>query len=193
MSNSNSIKYQAPSLRPGGGSWRVREAAREEARVQDLAKRKDEAERKRLAITADNFPALCETKNAIVWDVSKNESFAALVKDWQSTDQYNKLKAEVVRLDAAHERAMNGGIFVWRKPEEVQEPEEERERAFVPAKLDQDGWAIVENSKKKGPREKSDAELRRYYAQPVDDEGNVVNETDFNAHLAESGQRREFY
>lgn len=186
----NTRKYQAPALRPGG-NWRAREAAREEARRQEEMKRKEEAERKKLELSETNFPTLSAAPTA---PTVVGTAFAALAKDWKAHDDYNKIKAEFAKQDAVKERAMNNGIFIWRASSAVEEPEdEEPERPYVPPKVDSDGWSTVENKKKKAPREKTDAELRRYYAQPVDEEGNVVEDEDFNAHLAESGQRREFY
>ena len=185
------IQNRPKFVQPTG--WRAREAAKEAARKQEQDRLAQEALRKKLEVNESNFPELSNAAYVQTQAVGFDKNFAALATNWKTHDDEERLREQLRKQDADQERIMNGGVFVWRpRPREEEVPEEETP-VVEKSKVDNEGWQEVSTRKvKKIPREKTDAELRHYYAQTVDEEGNEEEE-DHNGHLMESNQRREFY
>ena len=193
---SNNTNTRTPSFRPqygqSGSNWRERQQVKDRQDKERLERERDAEDRKKYEKTYTNFPSMGAGSAAAVPQFSK--SFAGLAVDWKKNEDARRTREDYLKQRDAHEKMLDGGVFVYRPTNvlgssDVPEFEEEY-KAYVPPKIDGDGWQVAEQKRSKGPRELSHAELDRKYAQdaPSDDE----DESDHNGHLFDA-YRRDHY
>jgi len=150
----------------------------------------EEAQKRKLEMNEKNFPSFGAGAAKPKTDTS-GPTFAKLADNWKKADEYAKFREEMKRKDEAHERFLNKGVFIFNRPKRKIEDREEEEEYEEEEEQVSDEWTTVDTRTRKPKKQMTDAELERYAAQHSDDEDD--DENDYNGHLTEANQRREFY
>jgi hypothetical protein len=159
-------------------------------------KQLEEQARKKLEMNETNFPKLSgESAGAPKAPVALagDSSFAALATDWKAKEDTDKIREQIRKQDAANQRMMDGGVFIWRgrkRSDDRSEGSNDEVDAPQPkSKVDAEGWEQVDRNTIKPKRGKTDAELEQFHAEDNAD----FQDDDHNEHLLDGHSRREFY
>ena len=189
-------------------SWREREIQKERQRREEAARAVDEAQRKKISKTEENFPTTIQPSNHMtIMPIGK---FAELATKWQIDDEimYRHAKND-------HERTVirNTVLFLRsrgsaERPRYNDEEEEEEPWPVFHQTLEQqfpshgrrgystppdgDGWRLVtKKPRKQKTRALTEAELAQKYRDAYFEGDDDVQ--DVNGDLADRNQRRDFY
>ena len=174
------------SYRPNYSSnWREREAAKARARKEEAAKAAEIAQMKKIEKTEVNFPSMSNVTptSKVVFD----NNFADLAETWRITEEREKAYAA---LAAVPKKVSVPELYIPRfRPNQAtyEEPVYEAPIVVMPPKVDEDGWQEVVHSKaRRTPREMSERELARKYADTGSDYES--GEEDHNGELFDSNR-----
>lgn len=157
-------------------------------------KQLEEQARKKLEMNETNFPKLSVDTTVPTAAPIGDTTFAALATEWKAKVETDKIREQIHKQDAANQRMMDGGVFIWRGPKytETQVPSDDLDDAPplpVKSKVDAEGWEQIERNTIKPKREKTDTELEQYHSEQNKD----YQDEEHNEHLVDSHSRREFY
>jgi hypothetical protein len=159
-------------------------------------KQLEEQARKKLEMNETNFPKLSEESVGApkaAPALAGDSSFAALATDWKAKEDTDKIREQIRKQDAANQRMMDGGVFIWRgskrSEERSQGSDNEVDAPQPKSKVDAEGWEQVDRNTIKPKRAKTDTELEQFHAA---DNGDFQDD-DHNEHLLDGHSRREFY
>jgi len=190
---------------PARPNWREREVQKERQKREDAARAVDEAQRKKIAKTEENFPTTIQTApSTSAMPIGK---FAELATKWQVDEETmirharNERERTIIRNTILFVRSRGAAERPDYSDEEdeplpvVHETLEERFPAHgrrgrcTPP--DSDGWRLVIKKQRRKPRTLTEAELAQKYrdAYFAGDE----DEQDVNGDLHDRNQRRDFY
>lgn len=189
-------------------TWREREAQKERQQREAVSRAADEAQRKKIAKTEENFPTTIKASDRMV--LRPAGKFAELATKWQSDEAalYRQAKTErerkIIRDTVLFLRS-RGSADRYDEDEEYEEEEEpvvqndlneqfpahgRRGRSTAP---DSEGWRLVTKKTRKQPRELTEAELHQKYREEFFGEGVEEEDGDMNGDLTDRNQRRNFY
>jgi len=184
-----------PASRPnynrrGPPPW-MEEEARKRREALEAAARAEEQLRKSTAFTETNFPSLVAGVGASSMTVF-DKSFTAVTHAANEAEERERARQTALRRDEERVRHELSGIYVPRfRPARVQEEEPEDDApAFIPSKIDVDGFEIVKRKTRKPKRELTTAELNAKFAEDASDSD---EDADVNSELFERRRREEFY
>jgi hypothetical protein len=169
----------------------------------------EEAQRKKIAKTEENFPTMIQTPDQMRVFSGPSGRFVELVSKMQTDEAATRAKQRARKV--AHDSAV---LFIrsgTRRQDEYEEDydyedatvasqEEDLNEKFPPhgkrgtyTEPDNEGWRLVTKKTRKAPRELTEAELVRKYRETFFGEGDESEDADLNGDLTERNQRREFY
>jgi hypothetical protein len=221
MSSTSNKQYTPTAVaRP---NWREREAQKERQQREAARMAIEEAQRKKIAKTEENFPTTMGAAKQMRVHGGPAGKFAELAQKWQVDEELER-KIEEYR-NARDERkrsdVLNTIVFLRRRREEVDngyDDEEDYESHTPPYYDDQpspaelnekfpahgrrgtytepdaEGWRMVIKRTRKQPRELTEAELVQKYRREFFGENTGEDgDDDMNGDLTDRNQRREFY
>jgi hypothetical protein len=171
------------------------EQERREAEAKRIAT--EESQRKALIEKPESqFPTLSNASlSTPAWNAGRTDSFATLAKNWNSSDEDNRMREQVAREKTAAEKRTEAGIFIYRpnrgRPasgDSHMMSDEDGARA-PRAKEDAEGWSQIEHKKPKAKRAMTDAELEARFSE----HNNEDDEDEHNGDLFDGHSRRQFY
>lgn len=215
--NSTSNKKYTPTAtaRP---SWRDREAQKERQQRDAARTAIEEAEKKKIALTEENFPSL-NTATKMTVHGGPTGKFAELANKMEIDKEIDR-KVEEYR-QAKNERdrmvLLNTVVGLTKRRQYVEEdddysvytentevapppkPKENLNEKYPPhgkrgtySTPDYEGWRMVLKKRRKQKRELTEAELYKKYREEILGDENEDNQ-EMNGQLAEASQRRDFY
>ena len=217
-STTNSKKYTpTATARP---TWREREAIKERQQREAVARAADDAQRKKIAKTEENFPTTMKPTTRVT--IRPPGKFAELATKWQVEEEIDRQLENYRKAKNDRERGVirDSVIFLrnrrtrdddyYESEEEAierenmmsyeeDEEEETMDEKFPPhgkrgtyTAPDIEGWRTVVRKTRKQPRELTEAELVQKYRDEFFG-GEDEDEVDHNGDLTERNQRRQFY
>lgn len=192
----SSQQQYRPSFAPRYGGWREREAMKEKQRKELEQRRKEEAERAKLAKTEENFPALSSGPIQQARQLGE-DSFAEKAAEWKFKDDIAEIRENARQerelRNEQRERIMRNGIYIMSRAQLPQQtaplqlPVLQEEKKPV---IDRDGFEVVEKKKLRKPkRELTEAELAAKHDRQLSDD----EDDELNGDLLESSYRRDHY
>lgn len=210
MNSSTSNKRYTPTTtaRP---TWREREAMKERQQREAARLAVEEAERKKVAKTEENFPTMIQPPEQMRVFSGPSGRFVELANKMQQDEESaiakKKARARKVATDSAVLFVRSGSRrqTTYDEYDEYEEDEqvstqEDINEIFPPhgkrgtySEPDYEGWRTVTKKTRKQPRELTEAELVKKYRDTFFGEGDDMESVDLNGDLTERNQRREFY
>ena len=210
MNSSSNTKRYTPTTtaRP---TWREREAMKERQQREAARLAVEEAERKKVAKTEENFPAMIQPPEQMRVFSGPSGRFVELANKMQQDEESaiakKKARARKVATDSAVLFVRSGSRrqTTYDEYDEYEEDEqvstqEDINEIFPPhgkrgtySEPDYEGWRTVTKKTRKQPRELTEAELVKKYRDTFFGEGDETDDVDLNGDLTERNQRREFY
>jgi hypothetical protein len=210
MNSSTSNKRYTPTTtaRP---TWREREAMKERQQREAARLAVEEAERKKVAKTEENFPTMIQPPEQMRVFSGPSGRFVELANKMQQDEESaiakKKARARKVATDSAVLFVRSGSRrqTTYDEYDEYEEDEqvstqEDINEIFPPhgkrgtySEPDYEGWRTVTKKTRKQPRELTEAELVKKYRDTFFGEGDETDDVDLNGDLTERNQRREFY
>jgi hypothetical protein len=216
----NSTKRYTPTTtaRP---TWREREATKERQQREAVARAADDAQRKKIAKTEENFPTTMKPVDRVT--IRPPGKFAELATKWQVEAEIDRQLESYRKAKNDRERNVirNSVIFLrnrrTRDDDYYESEEEALERENMSYEADEveeetpdekfpphgkrgtytapdiEGWRTVIRRTRKQPRELTEADLVRKYREEFFGEGEDDGDVDHNGDLTDRNQRREFY
>jgi hypothetical protein len=171
----------------------------------------EEAERKKVAKTEENFPTMIQPPEQMRVFSGPSGRFVELANKMQQDEESaiakKKARARKVATDSAVLFVRSGSRrqTTYDEYDEYEEDEqvstqEDINEIFPPhgkrgtySEPDYEGWRTVTKKTRKQPRELTEAELVKKYRDTFFGEGDETDDVDLNGDLTERNQRREFY
>jgi hypothetical protein len=217
--NSTTTKKYTPTTtaRP---TWREREATKERQQREAVARAADDAQRKKIAKTEENFPTMMKPVDRVT--IRPPGKFAELAAKMQAAkeierelENYRKAKSDrersVIRdtvIFLRNRRTRDDDYYESEEEalerenmsyEEDEVEEETPDEKFPPhgkrgtyTAPDIEGWRTVVRRTRRQPQELTEAQLVQKYRDEFFG-GDAEDEADHNGDLMDRNQRREFY
>lgn len=205
---SSSTKNYAPTTtaRP---TWREREAQKERAQREAVARAAEEQHRKKIAKTEENFPSTMKPIEKMTVYGGTAGKFAELAAKWNvdeellrtaKNDRERKIIRDTVMFIRSGRRDYDREEdYEIEYDEETIVEEETLDEIFPPhgkrgtyTAPDIEGWRLVTRKTRKQPQELTNAQLAQKYRDEFFGAGED-DDVDHNGDLTERNQRREFY
>jgi hypothetical protein len=211
MNSSSNTKRYTPTTtaRP---TWREREAMKERQQREAARRVIEEAERKKVAKTEENFPTMFQAPEQMRVFSGPSGRFVEVAHKMQQDEDTaaakKKARARKVATDSAVLFVRSGtrrrddyDDYDDYEDDDQTSPQEDLNEIFPPhgkrgtySEPDYEGWRTVLKKTRKAPRELTEAELVKKYRETFFGEGEDNDEgVDLNGDLTERNQRREFY
>ncbi len=189
-------------------TWREREIQKERQKREEAARLADEAQRKKISKTEENFPTMVQLPNHM--NIMPIGKFAELATKWQIDEETmyrhakNDRERKVIRDTVMFLRSRGNPERTryeeeeeeeeepWRMKEEsldVRFPAHGRRGTFTAP--DGEGWRLVVKKQVKKRRTLTESQLAQKYRDAYNE--GEEEEQDVNGDLSDRNQRRDFY